>query len=90
MYDREEDFVANYTADVSDGGLFIRTSQPLDVGTEFSVVCRVPGVPDAVLSRVRVAWIRSDEPPGMGVRFLFEDEAHRAAVARAFASSEEL
>ena len=41
-YKRLNSFFADYTKNISKGGTFIRTSKPLDVGTEFVFVLTVP------------------------------------------------
>ena len=41
-YKRLNTFFADYTKNISKGGTFIRTSKPLDVGTEFVFVLTVP------------------------------------------------
>ena len=45
-YKRMNTFFADYTKNISKGGTFIRTSKPLDVGTEFVFVLSIPGQPD--------------------------------------------
>ena len=70
-----DDFVARYGADVSAGGIFIRTKQPLAVGSllhfDFSLADGSP-----LMAGVgTVVWIRETDQsrvgsiPGMGVRF---------------------
>jgi type IV pilus assembly protein PilZ len=41
-YTRLNTFFADYTRNISKGGTFIRTSQPLDLGTEFIFELTVP------------------------------------------------
>src|SRR5438045_2879565 len=68
-------FIARYGADVSPGGIFIRTRNPLGVGTslrfEFSLADGQP----LLLGHGTVVWVREPDQaragvvPGMGVRF---------------------
>ncbi|MGH7280839.1 MAG: hypothetical protein ACRELY_04895 [Polyangiaceae bacterium] len=41
-YKRLNTFFADYTKNISKGGTFIRTTKPLDVGTEFVFVLSFP------------------------------------------------
>ncbi len=70
-----DEFVARYGADVSAGGIFIRTKQPLAVGSllqfDFSLVDSSP----LMTGLGTVVWVREPDAsragsvPGMGVRF---------------------
>ncbi len=70
-----EQFIGRYGADVSPGGLFVRTRDPLAVGTglnfEFSLANGAP----LLVGNGTVVWVRDAEAsrpgvtPGMGVRF---------------------
>jgi type IV pilus assembly protein PilZ len=85
-YKRMNTFFADYAKNISKGGTFIRTSKPLDVGTEFVFVLSIPGQPDQLQLRGEVMWTvdedhASDEhPAGMGIRFRFVDDAERAEL----------
>jgi type IV pilus assembly protein PilZ len=86
-------FFADYTKNISKGGTFIHTNKPLDVGTEFKFVLNMP--PSAVegaemkleLTGV-VKWVvaeadaTEESPAGMGIQFVFADDAQRKALAR--------
>lgn len=70
-----DEFIARYGADVSPGGIFIRTKQPVEVGTtlqfDFSLADGAP----LLVGTGTVAWVRESDParanniPGMGLRF---------------------
>lgn len=94
-YKRLNTFFADYTKNISKGGTFIRTSQPLDLGTEFRFELTVPSadVPEDVPgSEIRlqltgvVKWIITEaeatvtKPAGMGIQFVFVNDAERAKV----------
>src|SRR5215468_8400441 len=79
-YKRLNTFFADYTKNISKGGTFIRTTKPLDIGTEFVFVLSFPGRDEQLKLNGKVIWITSEEaadeaadrPPGMGIRFIFK------------------
>jgi len=85
-YKRLNTFFADYAKNISKGGTFIRTSRPLDVGTEFLFVLSLPNQEDQLSLKGSVMWVvqeeqaTEDRPAGMGIKFKFESEAERAAV----------
>jgi type IV pilus assembly protein PilZ len=84
-YKRVNTFFADYTKNISKGGTFIRTARPLDVGTEFMFVLSLPESMELELKGV-VKWVVSEsdasdeKPAGMGIQFVFADDAQRTAV----------
>ena len=90
-YKRLNTFFADYTKNISKGGTFIRTQRPLEIGTEFVFVLSLPsekasgGAVRLELKGV-VKWVvteqeaSQDQPAGMGIQFLFDDDAARARV----------
>ena len=70
-----DDFVARYGADVSAGGIFIRTKQPLAVGSLLHFDFSLADASPLMAGLGTVVWVREPEPsragsiPGMGVRF---------------------
>ena len=55
------------TLNVSTGGMAVRTTSPLDVGTELKVRFRMPGTKKDIEAQGRVTWV--DRRVGMGVQF---------------------
>ena len=84
-YKRINTFFADYTKNISKGGTFIRTSKPLEIGTEFQFVLALPEGVQVELKGV-VQWVITDgaasteSPAGMGIQFVFADDAQRLAV----------
>ncbi|MDF2695941.1 MAG: hypothetical protein K0S65_4324 [Labilithrix sp.] len=90
-YKRLNTFFADYTKNISKGGTFIRTTKPLDVGTEFVFVLTVPE-PNQDNSPVRleltgeVKWVvpesnaTAEAPAGMGIQFVFTENGERERV----------
>jgi type IV pilus assembly protein PilZ len=95
-YKRLNAFFSDYTKNISKGGTFIRTEKPLEVGTEFVFKLHVPRLPEPLCIVGQVQWVRTqpdagaeagagagaEKVPGMGIRFVYRDEAERAAVER--------
>jgi type IV pilus assembly protein PilZ len=82
-YKRMNTFFADYAKNISKGGTFIRTSKPLDVGTEFVFVLSIPGQSDQLSLKGQVMWTveaaaaTEEHPAGMGIRFRFADHDER-------------
>ena len=58
-YQRLNAFFADYTTNISKGGTFISTNEPLDVGTEFAFKLDVPGVEEVLSLKGIVRWVVS-------------------------------
>jgi len=77
-YDSPQDFLADYTANVSGGGLFIATTKLFQVGEKLSFDISFPGILDPIRCHGEVRWIRGgekatdNEPAGIGVAFIYE------------------
>jgi type IV pilus assembly protein PilZ len=82
-YKRMNTFFADYAKNISKGGTFIRTSKPLDIGTEFVFVLSIPGQAEHLQLRGEVMWtvneeqVTEEQPAGMGIRFRFVDDSER-------------
>ncbi len=72
-FQNRQSFVNAYTANISSGGLFIRTDNPLPVGEQLSLQIEIPDVAEALKLRCEVVWTRekaeNNKPAGMGVKF---------------------
>ena len=68
-------FIERYAIDVSQGGIFIRTKDPLPVGTTMRFEFQLRDASPLITGEGTVVWIREHSPnqagvaPGMGVRF---------------------
>ena len=84
-YKRLNTFFADYTKNISKGGTFVHTTKPLDVGTEFTFVLSLPEAVELELKGM-VKWVVQESavsvesPAGMGIQFVFADDAQRLAV----------
>lgn len=70
-----EQFIERYSVDVSRGGIFIRTKDPLAVGTALKFEFQLQDGAPLLSGDGTVVWNRANDParqsvaPGMGVRF---------------------
>ncbi len=85
-YKRVNTFFSDYTKNISRGGTFIRTEKPLTIGTEFVFALTVPLLAEPLRLRGRVKWVvftdvaTEQSPPGMGIEFVYRDDAERAGT----------
>jgi type IV pilus assembly protein PilZ len=84
-YKKLNSFFADYTKNISKGGNFIKTKKPLPAGTRFIFELTVPscGIPFALTGEV--VWVGRGDGAGMGmgIRFVWSDEAARGGFERA-------
>lgn len=79
-------FFADYTRNISKGGTFIRTERPLDVATEFVFALTIRGLAEPLRLHGRVKRIvatgdaTEQSPAGMGIEFMYENDAERRAT----------
>ena len=70
-----DQFIERYSVDVSQGGIFIRTKDPLAVGTQLRFEFQLQDASPLIGGEGTVVWTREFDPsrtgvaPGMGVRF---------------------
>jgi uncharacterized protein (TIGR02266 family) len=67
------------TANIGEGGLFIKTDKPLNEGDHFMLKMRLPHIPEPLNIESEVVWRRpepigNEKPAGMGVKFLSMSE----------------
>ena len=71
----ENTFFTGFSENISEGGLFIATEAPHEIGDELDVDLSLMGGGHKISQRVVVRWIRPAEaagglPAGMGVQFI--------------------
>ena len=77
-YPTIESFEEDLTSNLSLGGLFIKTTKPLDQGEQINLRISLPDEREALEALCEVIWARKGEdmapkgkePPGMGLKFL--------------------
>ena len=86
-YKTVDGFITDWAVNISKGGMFINTRNPLAVG---SLVRLIVSLPDAAFPfdltgrviRVHPSDPNSDQVPGMGVEFVDIDEDKKGRLAR--------
>jgi type IV pilus assembly protein PilZ len=79
-------FISNHVSNISKGGLFIRSEQPLPLNSEVALVLRLPETGDCIRATGRVVWNydmlkgTSRIVPGSGIRFVDMPVRDRAAL----------
>lgn len=82
----EDTFLYASIANISEMGIFVRTTEPLPVGTELTLRFAPPNLGEAFVLLGAVQWVNevrpmSDNPnPGMGIRFLDLTPASRERI----------
>jgi len=72
----EETFLYANITNISEVGIFVRTNDPLEVGTRVTLKFAPPGTHEPLVLTGQVAWINpirvlaSNPNPGMGIRFI--------------------
>jgi uncharacterized protein (TIGR02266 family) len=68
-YEGADDFVGDYTENLSSGGTFVSTSRALEPDTSVRLVLSFPGLLEPIAIEGVVRWSRGDDDPGVGVEF---------------------
>jgi uncharacterized protein (TIGR02266 family) len=78
-------FLVAYSTNLSKGGMFVESDEPLPVGTEIAMRFAIPGEPPIDVIGV-VAWVHAwqteNQPRGMGIRFDQLESRHGEAIDR--------
>jgi uncharacterized protein (TIGR02266 family) len=83
-----DEFIEHYSKDVSRGGIYIKSSNPMAVGTLLKFQFQLKDESALIKGVGRVVWTRaevdatSDAPAGMGIKFIKMDDESRAMVER--------
>jgi uncharacterized protein (TIGR02266 family) len=80
-------FLTDWATNISQGGLFINTRNPLPVGTEVRILIQLPGEPGAAAIEGKVTRVSEYDNhhnmvPGMGVEFTALGPERRAELER--------
>lgn len=87
-YQRLNAFFADYVKNISRGGTFVATAEPLPQDTEFVFSLGVPQMEEPIQLRAKVMWVTSPDeasnanPAGMGIQFQYRDAEERGRLER--------
>ena len=83
-YTNFDNFLTEYTKNVSSGGMFIKTKIQHKIGSDLCLYLHVPGLKEAVKIAAKVVHLNflnvSDEETGIGVKFIDIDNESRQAL----------
>jgi len=84
-YGSIQEFLSAYSGNISGGGIFIRTQEPLPLNHEVRIRFTLPGVTHQFDCRGIVVWAnplpkQSFLPTGMGVKFVDMDAAAKNLI----------
>jgi len=68
-YEDADDFIGDYTENLSAGGTFIHTTRALDLETTIHLVLSFPGLLQPITLEGVVRWSRGGKQPGVGIEF---------------------
>jgi type IV pilus assembly protein PilZ len=96
-YVSDRELYVSYMPFIENGGLFIRTAEEIELGTEVSMSIILPDALEEVVVKGVVSWhtpigVQSGTPPGVGISFTDDPDKLRfqieTAIARHLNSSE--
>jgi myo-inositol-1(or 4)-monophosphatase len=92
-YQSGEEFKADYTRNLSEGGLYVQLSTPLPIGTNLQVDLALPSLQQTIKIQGVVVWAQNPSRggrgvPGMGIQFLAMEPGDREVIGRLVASVE--
>lgn len=85
-YERMNTFFSDYSKNISRGGTFVVTNEPLPPETEFVFALAAPELSDPLHLCAKVMWRTTPEeesaanPAGMGIQFQYQDSSERRAM----------
>jgi uncharacterized protein (TIGR02266 family) len=86
-FDRFSGFLSDFSANISPGGMFIRTRAPQPPGTVLEFEFRLGDGFELIKGRGEVVWVRPEDegstrPMGMGLRFLELSQGSKELIYR--------
>ena len=78
-YEGADEFLTDYTDNLSSGGTFVATSRELPVGSAVRLALSFPGLVETITIDGLVRWGRAGDEPGVGIEFLATDGQKRLA-----------
>ena len=85
-YAARDMFLSNYVTNLSKGGLFIQTENPLPIQSEILLTLTLPETDTVIQTKGRVAWTYDIKKgtghiiPGMGIKFIDLSPEHKSVI----------
>ncbi len=84
-FSSESNFYTGFADNISEGGIFIATYHPAELGTQMEIEFSLPDSNEPIKVQAEVRWAREqdageDASPGLGLRFLDLDENDRQRI----------
>jgi len=79
-YEGADEFLVDYTDNLSLGGTFVATARELPIGSGVRLALSFPGLVETIGIEGVVRWTRTGEEPGVGIEFLGTEGGKRLAA----------
>ncbi len=84
-YTCQDNYLFEYSSNLSDNGIFIKTDSPLDPGTKLTLHFAINNGKDEIKTKGEVMWINrptdgKENQGGMGVRFMQLNEESQEKI----------
>ncbi len=79
-YEGADEFLVDYTDNLSSGGTFVATARELPIGSGVRLALSFPGLVETIGIEGVVRWTRTGEEPGVGIEFLGTEGGKRLAA----------
>ena len=79
-YEGADEFLVDYTDNLSSGGTFVATARELPIGSGVRLALSFPGLVETIGIEGVVRWTRAGEEPGVGIEFLGAEGQKRLAA----------
>jgi uncharacterized protein (TIGR02266 family) len=76
-YEGADEFLVDYTDNLSTGGVFVATTRTLEIGSAVRLALSFPGLVETIALDGVVRWVRGGEEPGVGIEFSASDGLRR-------------
>jgi len=85
-YESQDTFLYDYSKDLSQGGLFIKTDKPRSIGDEIELKFSLPDIEKVFKTKGEVKWVIRDKSDntmnGMGIEFKGLEEEDKRLINR--------
>jgi uncharacterized protein (TIGR02266 family) len=79
-YEGADEFLVDYTDNLSSGGTFVATARELPIGSGVRLALSFPGLVETIGIEGVVRWTRTGEEPGVGIEFVGTEGGKRLAA----------